>query len=980
MVAASAGGRTVDVGRRWAAAGGAVAGVTAALAPPLVLLLFTALLFSAELTGGPIAYGRDTATFYYPLTEWAVGELRGGRLPLWTPLIFGGYPLLADGEVGPLYPLNLLLFLSLPFPIAYGAMRAVHFFIAAAGAYALARTIGAGRLGALIGGLTFGYGSFMVGHLQHDNILRSTAWLPWLLLMIERALRSRGGPRARWALGGAILFAMMCLGIHIQPILLALLLAGAWLLAGPLVGEEPGADAPSRSPGSWLLSRVRIGLVVFGIGGALAAAQLVPLYFLGMRSLRPGQVSYDFATSYAVSPAQLATFVFPFMFNFDTERNWALWPPHESTLYVGVGPLILALIGICFVRTRAVLFLAVVALISLTLAFGDYLPIKPYSMIWSLPGFGYLRAPARFALLLQVALACLAAIGFTWVERRAAGRAAPRALRAILVGILVGAGGLAIGLAGLRWWLRDSPGPVLEAFRSVYLQTSKENWLLGPWHVYYGLQELARPTNPWTLLGLGLLIATPGLLLAWLRRPELGPLWRACLLWLVLADLWLFAAVFYPRREPSQLWPATPALGHLPAGAHPGRLFVEPALNQQLGPNLLVPRGIQTVGGYSSLEPSRFSDYWWSLVGQDNFLLDIFNARHVIASRRPTGQRTWAGTVYHPTDRLLSGAAGNPGGAEQFRVPPTLVAGLTVISAVEGMGEALPDAPVAEIALTDAKGDTRTLVARAGRDTAEHLAPEPGRPTAEYQGPLVVWAGSSFVPNGNGQPVRLYGATLAVDPPIEAIHIVVRTAIAPGRLHLHGLGLRTASGAVSSVRATDKAKYRLLYEDATLAVLENTAAWPRVFVVEGARSVEPNRSVVEQLLTTRWDPTREIMVEGVGPAAERAAAAAEPIGSAELVAFEPARVVARAELSVPGYLVLADRFDVGWRAWVDDREATILRANSVSRAVAVPAGSHTVTFVYDPWWLTVGFAISGLAGAGVMAGFLVSAFRWRRSE
>jgi uncharacterized membrane protein YfhO len=70
-------------------------------------------------------------------------------------------------------------------------------------------------------------------------------------------------------------------------------------------------------------------------------------------------------------------------------------------------------------------------------------------------------------------------------------------------------------------------------------------------------------------------------------------------------------------------------------------------------------------------------------------------------------------------------------------------------------------------------------------------------------------------------------------------------------------------------------------------------------------------------------------------------------------------------------LVLADAHDPGWRASVDGKPATLLRANVAFRAVPVPAGRHTVELVYRPRRLLLGLAVSGLA-AVVAAAMLVA--------
>jgi hypothetical protein len=158
-------------------------------------------------------------------------------------------------------------------------------------------------------------------------------------------------------------------------------------------------------------------------------------------------------------------------------------------------------------------------------------------------------------------------------------------------------------------------------------------------------------------------------------------------------------------------------------------------------------------------------------------------------------------------------------------------------------------------------------------------------------------------------------------------------------------------------------------------LLENGSVRPRVWVAAGAVPRQDGVPIVDQMLGQRWDPDREIVIEGGPATAAREASGTEgPTGQAELLTDEPSRVSARADLAAPGYLVLADRYDDGWRAWSEGRELPILRADGIFRAVALPAGSHLVTFVYDPWWLKLGFAISALALLAAVALLVRSAF------
>src|SRR4051794_7342747 len=77
--------------------------------PLLVFAVCTVVLFRDGLFGDTVFYERDTELFYQPLVRWYVDQIHAGHLPLWIPLIFGGYPLFADGELGMLYPFTVIL-------------------------------------------------------------------------------------------------------------------------------------------------------------------------------------------------------------------------------------------------------------------------------------------------------------------------------------------------------------------------------------------------------------------------------------------------------------------------------------------------------------------------------------------------------------------------------------------------------------------------------------------------------------------------------------------------------------------------------------------------------------------------------------------------------------------------------------------------------------------------------------------------------
>lgn len=91
-------------------------------------------------------------------------------------------------------------------------------------------------------------------------------------------------------------------------------------------------------------------------------------------------------------------------------------------------------------------------------------------------------------------------------------------------------------------------------------------------------------------------------------------------------------------------------------------------------------------------------------------------------------------------------------------------------------------------------------------------------------------------------------------------------------------------------------------------------------------------------------------------AVARAEDAGEP-GTGELQPVEVVllreRLLARAQTSEPGLLVVNEAWAPGWRAWVDETEVPIYRVNGVVRGVFVGDGDVEVRMVYGPLLVVV---------------------------
>ena len=112
-----------------------------------ILALFLVLPFLAFLEiifGRQSLYWTDLSWIHFPRHIFAAEEWLAGRIPLWDPYEDTGLPLLAETQIGVLYPLSLLFLSSLWPSLELSLFILVHFSLAALFTFILARSLGLG--------------------------------------------------------------------------------------------------------------------------------------------------------------------------------------------------------------------------------------------------------------------------------------------------------------------------------------------------------------------------------------------------------------------------------------------------------------------------------------------------------------------------------------------------------------------------------------------------------------------------------------------------------------------------------------------------------------------------------------------------------------------------------------------------------------------------------------------------------------------
>jgi hypothetical protein len=133
---------------------------------------------------------------------------------------------------------------------------------------------------------------------------------------------------------------------------------------------------------------------------------------------------------------------------------------------------------------------------------------------------------------------------------------------------------------------------------------------------------------------------------------------------------------------------------------------------------------------------------------------------------------------------------------------------------------------------------------------------------------------------------------------------------------------------------------------------------PRTYAVDRTR-VADGLLGVPILADPGFDARHEIILPARAPHPPPPTASFS--GGCRIKAERPDRILLEASLSDPGFVVLLDSFDPGWKARVDGQPADVYPANLAFRAVFVPGGNHTIELLYRPRALVIGLAISGIS-------------------
>jgi membrane protein YfhO len=167
--------------------------------------------------------------------------------------------------------------------------------------------------------------------------------------------------------------------------------------------------------------------------------------------------------------------------------------------------------------------------------------------------------------------------------------------------------------------------------------------------------------------------------------------------------------------------------------------------------------------------------------------------------------------------------------------------------------------------------------------------------------------------------------------------------------------------------------FRQVYANEQVHVYENPQAYPRAYFADTLRGETDQQALLRAVTADGFDGRRLALVESAQPPALRPLAGATNLDKVTIVQSSANQIALETSAAQQRFLVLSEMYFPGWHATVDGVETPIYRTNYLFRGIAVPAGQHSVTFVYRP--------VSALIGAGIsLVALAISGFLLRRPK
>ena len=351
----------------------------------IVFFSFVIIVFLGKLILMRSAFlGGDYADQLYPWSMIYADAIKNFQFPYWTRYIHSGFPLMAEGQMGGFYPLNIAFFFLLPFKIAYNYIVIFHFVLAGFFTYIYAKKLGACQWGATLAAFLFCFGSAYAGCMINISTVKTLVWLPLILWMFENYFDKK---KFVFIIGSGIILGVQLLAGSTQVGVYSVLLCGSYFIFGIIKRKEGSVKEVFN-----------LGLMML-IAGCIFYPQFILSSTLADLSWR-AKASLGFALSGSFFPVNCISLVLPYP---------VLNGPR---FYLGVLSILFLVAGVLKIKTTPrIQPLFLFFLFSIFLGLGRFNPL--FILFVKFTRMYNFRSPSKFILFSIFAASIFAGYGFT---------------------------------------------------------------------------------------------------------------------------------------------------------------------------------------------------------------------------------------------------------------------------------------------------------------------------------------------------------------------------------------------------------------------------------------------------------------------------------------------------------------------------------------------------------------------------------------
>ncbi|MCB9463018.1 MAG: hypothetical protein H6682_04970 [Candidatus Eisenbacteria bacterium] len=646
----------------------------------LLFLVLLPILFYWQMIVKDVEPVNPDTQAHKPVGTWAQEvQQEEGRMPEWFPYIFSGMPSYGSFLYIPRPGANVLGQSLQVFRSSRGARYTILFILAGISAFAFLRRQGASHIAATVAALGYSMTPYFTGLVAagHSTKLEALAIAPLVFFSLDWLLTKPGPwPAAALAYSGALLAWANHPQISYYVVLLAVLyVLGRWAF-------EARKD--------WISSH-GLRIAAYGAVAAAVAGALVTIPYLGIQeyapysirgaasalSSTPGDtgVGWDYATAWSYPPGELLAFFFPAWYGLEGATYWGHLPFTQSTHYVGILFLLLAVLGLWKGRGPRRWIFGTLAAVLLLIGFGKHFAPLYRALYEAMPLFDKFRVPSMIYSLLPLAMAPLVAAGIDWLQDLFRGAWASDGAERPASGKTVGAGQRessatpdsgkkASGKKARKKETKGSGahpyfvraliglGVVLALWGLVAVgaksaHSGPESLLRAQEITQYGVQTLAplraermdllssSVTHAFLLLVLSAFVLVAASYVArsgQVSANRLGAGVGLAFGVLLVADLWVIDRAFYhpePAESAQELLPNPGATEFL--AERPGPFRILP-LQPLFGSNSFVTAGLESVGGYQPAKLRIYQDLLDANVLFAPGVLAMLNVQYVLSA------------------------------------------------------------------------------------------------------------------------------------------------------------------------------------------------------------------------------------------------------------------------------------------------------------------------------------------------------------